>query len=111
MGPELQYTAEKPADPISLYVHLGADGDFGLYEDDGLTNAWQKGEFSLINLHWNDQSKVLTIGKRQGSFASMLPAREFDVFFVSEKAHSNFRDLPPKVVRYAGEAIDVRLSQ
>jgi alpha-D-xyloside xylohydrolase len=110
-GPELQDTAEKSADPISLYVHQGADGEFNLYEDDGLTNAWRKGEYSLIRFHWNDRSKVLSIGKRQGSFASMLPARVFEVFFVSEKAHSNVHEVSPKIVRYAGEAIDVRASQ
>jgi alpha-D-xyloside xylohydrolase len=111
LGPELQYTAEKPADPISLYVHQGADGDFSLYEDDGLTNAWERGEFSLIKLHWNDHAKVLSIGKRQGTFASMLPARVFNVCFVSEKTHSNVHEVSPKTVRYVGEAIDVRPSQ
>ena len=109
MGPELQYTAEKPADPISLYIYPGADGEFSLYEDDGLTNAWEKGEFSLIRLHWNDQSKVLTIGKRKGSFASMLPRRVFDVFFVPENKQPNALALSPKIARYAGDAIDVPL--
>jgi alpha-D-xyloside xylohydrolase len=111
LGPELQYTAEKPADPISLYVYPGADGEFSLYEDDGLTNAWEKGEFSLIPFHWNDHSKILTIGKRQGSFASMLRGRVFEAFFVSGKEHPNAGDLSPKIARYVGEAIDIRARQ
>jgi alpha-D-xyloside xylohydrolase len=111
LGPELQYTAEKAADPISLYVYPGADGDFNLYEDDGLTNAWQKGEFSLIDLHWNDHSKVLTIGKRQGSFASMLPNRGLEIFFISGEKQSQARNLPPQIARYNGDAIDIRPPQ
>ncbi len=42
-GPELQYTDEKPADPITLCVYAGADGAFTLYEDDGLTYGYEKG--------------------------------------------------------------------
>jgi alpha-D-xyloside xylohydrolase len=30
LGPELQYTGEKPADPITLYIYAGADGSFTL---------------------------------------------------------------------------------
>jgi len=108
LGPELQYTAEKPADPISLYVYQGADGDFSLYEDDGLTNAWEKGGFALIDLHWNDQSKVLTIGKRQGSFAGMLPHRTFKIFFINPDKPT---DPYPQTVYYTGDAIDIRLPQ
>ncbi len=107
-GPDLQYTAEKPANPISLDVYQGADGDFNLYEDDGLTNAWEKGGFSLIDLHWNDQSKVLTIAKRQGSFAGMLPQRTFNVFFVSrEKSAAP----SPQTLSYTGDVIDIHPPQ
>jgi alpha-glucosidase (family GH31 glycosyl hydrolase) len=35
VGPELEYTDEKPADPVTLYVYAGADGVFTLYDDDG----------------------------------------------------------------------------
>ncbi len=33
MGPFLQYSSEKPADPIELRIYRGADGKFTLYED------------------------------------------------------------------------------
>ena len=42
-GPELQYTQEKPADPVTLFVYAGADGKFDLYEDDGLTYGYERG--------------------------------------------------------------------
>jgi alpha-D-xyloside xylohydrolase len=108
LGPELQYTSEKPADPISLYVYQGADADFILYEDDGLTNAWEKGGFSLIDFHWNEGSRILTIAKRQGSFTGMLPHREFNIFILSPK---NPVDSSPQIVHYGGDATDVRPHQ
>ena len=35
MGPFLQYSSEKPADPIDLRIYRGADGKFTLFEDEG----------------------------------------------------------------------------
>ena len=48
-GPEIQYTSEKPADPLVLWVYAGADGDFTLYEDDGLTYGYEKGASARIH--------------------------------------------------------------
>ncbi|MBN1608020.1 MAG: DUF4968 domain-containing protein, partial [Polyangiaceae bacterium] len=63
-GPELQYTDEKPADPIVLWVYAGADGQFSLYEDDGVTYGYEKGAFARIPIRWNDGARTLSIGKR-----------------------------------------------
>ncbi len=35
-GPEIQFTTEKPADPIRLFIYTGADGSFTLYEDENI---------------------------------------------------------------------------
>ena len=43
MGPDLQYAAEKPADPIELRVYRGADGAFTLYEDENDGYNYEKG--------------------------------------------------------------------
>ena len=34
-GPEIQYSDEKPASEITLYVYAGRNGEFQLYEDEG----------------------------------------------------------------------------
>jgi alpha-D-xyloside xylohydrolase len=84
LGPELQYTGEKSADPITLLIYTGADAEFSLYEDDGVTNAYEKGEFSRIPMHWDQDARKLTVGKRVGSFAGMLKDRTFNVVFISQ---------------------------
>jgi alpha-D-xyloside xylohydrolase len=38
----------------SVSVYPGANGDFTLYNDDGTTYAYEKGDHSITNLHWND---------------------------------------------------------
>ena len=83
VGPQLQYTSEKPADPITLTVYTGANGDFRLYEDDGATYGYERGAFSRIPIRWDDATKTLTIGARMGTFTGMLATRTFRVVLVS----------------------------
>jgi alpha-D-xyloside xylohydrolase len=108
-GPDLQYTAEKAADPITLYVYAGADGAFTLYEDQGLTYDYQKGAFTEIALRWTDASRTLSIGARQGSFPEMLASRTFQVVLVSASKAVGFSFSPTadKTVTYTGAAVDV----
>jgi alpha-D-xyloside xylohydrolase len=109
MGPRVQYTSQKAADPIEIRVYPGADGDFTLYEDDGETYNYEKGAYSTIPMHWSEANKTLTLGERQGSFSGMLQSRVFNVIWVSE-GHGN--GLGPteaidKAVQYDGHAVTV----
>jgi alpha-D-xyloside xylohydrolase len=110
-GPELQWTGEKPADPVTLFVYAGADGAFTLYEDDGLTYDYEKGAFSRIPLRWNDATGTLTIGKREGSFPGMLAQRTFEVVLVAKgkPVGFSFEPKPDRTVRYDGAEAEVEL--
>jgi alpha-D-xyloside xylohydrolase len=109
-GPELHYIGEKPADPITLCVYAGADGTFTLYEDDGVTYGYERGEFTRIPLHWDDATKTLTIGKRQGKFPGTLNQRTFNVVLVTKNkpVGFSFTPEPDKSVRYQGKAVKVK---
>ncbi|HUJ08609.1 MAG TPA: TIM-barrel domain-containing protein [Verrucomicrobiae bacterium] len=101
LGPDLQYTDEKPADPITLHVYPGANGAFTLYEDDGLTYRYERGGFTRIPIRWEDATRTLTIGERQGSFRGMLKRRTFEIAVVPEKT--------TQTIHYRGNAVEVRL--
>ena len=73
-GPLEQYTSEKPNDPITLAVYPGADGRFTLYEDDGVTFNFQKGEFMKLRCEWNDRERRLSLRLEPGS-RMMPPAK------------------------------------
>jgi alpha-D-xyloside xylohydrolase len=110
-GPEMQYVAEKPSDPITLYIYAGADGQFTLYEDQGTTFAYEKGAFSQIPLQWNDKTSTLLIGRQTGAFDGMLRHRTFQVVLVS-KAHPvgfSFKPTPLRSVHYTGAEIRLKL--
>jgi alpha-D-xyloside xylohydrolase len=110
-GPELQYIAEKPSDPNTLYVYAGADGSFTLYEDQGLTYDYEKGAFSEIPVEWNDATQTLKIGERKGSFEGMLLRRKFEIVLVSKDAPVGFSFAPKPVrtVEYEGAAVSLKL--
>ena len=111
-GPDLLYTGEKPADPITLYVYAGADGTFTLYEDDGLTYGYERGAFTRIRIQWKDAAKILTIGKHEGSFPGMLARRTFEVVLVSKAKPVGFSFEPraDQVARYRGAKVELLLT-
>lgn len=110
MGPFLQYSNEKPADPIELRVYRGADGQFTLYEDEGDNYNYEKGECITIPISWNQAKNTLEIGKRAGGFAGMLNDRTFNIVWVSAN-HGGGVDItakPDVAVHYSGTAIKIR---
>lgn len=111
MGPDVEYAAEKPADPIELRVYAGADGRFTFYEDEGDNYNYEKGVHATIPLIWNDAQQTLTIGERQGDFPGMLDVRTFNVVLVGANHGTGINQAPQpdKVVKYTGEPVSVRL--
>jgi alpha-D-xyloside xylohydrolase len=110
-GPEIAYTDEKPADPIVLWVYAGADGEFTLYEDDGVTYGYEKGAFARIPIRWNEAARTLFIAKREGSYPGMQKQRTFEVVLVSKAKPVGFSFAPKadKTIRYDGAPIELKL--
>ena len=82
IGPDVQYASEKPWDGLQIRIYTGADGHFTLYEDEGDGYAYEKGAFSTIGFHWDDEAGKLTIGPRKGAFPGMLEERDIRVVLV-----------------------------
>ena len=45
---------------VKVRVYAGASGDFTLYQDDGKTYAYEKGDSSITHLHWDDVAHKLS---------------------------------------------------
>jgi alpha-D-xyloside xylohydrolase len=109
MGPEVEYVAQKPADPIELRIYTGANGDFALYEDEGDSYDYEKGVYAVIPIHWDDAAHTLTIAARKGSFPGMLQHRTFHIVFVGENhgVGINETSKPYKSIEYSGSQITI----
>jgi len=58
---------------VKVRVYAGASGDFILYQDDGKTYAYEKGDSSITHLHWDDVAHKLS---HQGAPAWTGPDEE-----------------------------------
>ena len=110
-GPMMQYTTEKPSDPVDLRIYPGADGDFSLYEDENDGYNYGKGVYSVIPIHWSDKEKIITIGRREGEFQGMLQKRTFNVVLLSPSIPDGFQVAPviEKTIRYSGSLISIQI--
>jgi len=110
MGPFLQYSSEKPADPIELRLYRGADGQFTLYEDEGDNYNYEKGKHATIPISWKEAKQTLEIGKRTGSFPGMLKERTFNIVWVSANhgAGIPITEKPDVIVHYKGSAMKIQ---
>lgn len=111
-GPEIEYTTEKPADIITLYVYGGKDGHFELYEDENTNYNYEDGEYLKIPITYNDKTKTLTLGDQEGKgFEGMLEQRTFNVVFVSanQPQKLEFDKQTKHTIRYSGESKSIKL--
>ncbi len=84
-GPVKQYSDEDIDQPLSVVVYPGANGAFTLYEDDGRSFNYRRGEWMGIDMRWQDAQNRLSLQLAPGS--RMLPPlrREIDVRLAGEK--------------------------
>ncbi len=110
MGPEEEYTGEYPDAPIELRIYPGNDGDASLYADDGLTYAYEKGQYAWLPMHWDDASRELTLGARQGQFPGLQQDRQFLVTVVGpSRGIGEAETRGGRRVNYSGVAVHTRL--
>jgi alpha-D-xyloside xylohydrolase len=108
-GPELQYTSEKPAETINLFVYTGKDASFTLYEDEKLNYNYEKGSFTNIPISYNETKKLLTIGERTGTFTGMLTNRTFKIIWVSKDDSKplQFEQPASAISSYTGKPVHI----
>ena len=110
-GPEMEWSDEKPAELINLYIYAGQDGSFQLYEDEGTNYNYEKGKYATIDITYDDATRTVSFGARKGQFAGMLKNRRFNVVLVTKDAPRALDLASPegKIVSYTGKATTISL--
>ncbi len=106
----LQSTAGSSQAPLTIAVYAGADGAFTLYDDEGTNYNYEKGSYAEIPLSWDDDTRTLTIGRRNGEFAGMPRSMNINVVLV-DKTHPVAEAITAggKSVAYDGSEVKVTL--
>ncbi|WP_300704849.1 TIM-barrel domain-containing protein [Bacteroides sp.] len=81
--------------PVDIHIYKGTSGTFDLYEDDGVTLNYEKGEYNLIRFTWDDVNDVLTISEPHKGI-SQTQVRHFHIHCLGEKGDSVSRKIAYK---------------
>jgi alpha-glucosidase (family GH31 glycosyl hydrolase) len=76
------YSNARPLDPLILNVYGSGQGGFDLYEDDGVSLAYDKGEYAVTALRYTTDGNGLhhlVIGPTQGAYQGQLPVRAYEL--------------------------------
>jgi alpha-glucosidase/alpha-D-xyloside xylohydrolase len=100
LDPVRQYAGEEVSDPMTVQIYPGADGTFTLYDDDGVSFGYQRGDWMGIDMRWIDRQRTLELRLTNGSrFRS--PARQMRVRLVGS---TTVRDLT-----FGGTPVSIQL--
>jgi alpha-glucosidase/alpha-D-xyloside xylohydrolase len=102
LGPVKQYVDDPVEGPLTLVVYPGANGTFTLYEDDGKTFDYRRGDWMRIEMTWNDAARRLSIRLSPGSRMRPPAQRRIEVRIAGETTS-------PRQILFAGKPLDVRL--
>jgi alpha-D-xyloside xylohydrolase len=110
-GPAMQSTAEKTSGALTLNVYTGADGSFALYEDDGTSRQYLNGAFSRIPIAYDEQTKTLVIGNREGSYPGMASRRTINVrwFKAGQPRPFTLDGKADMKVVYTGQSVSLKM--
>ncbi|SHN26470.1 TIM-barrel domain-containing protein [Gracilibacillus kekensis] len=104
IGPAIQYTSEETNAPLEIHIYRGEDGSFLLYDDEGDTYNYEKGDYATIALHWYDQNNCLVMEDRQGKFSGMKTSMEFVITIIDGQRS----ELCTKREKYIGEQLTIQ---
>jgi alpha-glucosidase (family GH31 glycosyl hydrolase) len=91
IGPARQYVSQPVDKPLTVRVYPGADGQFALYEDDGASFAYERGQFLRLDMQWNDRSRQLKLALAPGSRMFGPAVREIEVEMATGGGKKNVR--------------------
>ena len=106
-GEVVQSTATPQVD-LTVYVMAGSDGSFTLYEDEGTDMGYQDSEATRITMTWDDASRTLSIGQREGSYPGMAESRSITAVLVDGAGAPVFERMAGKTITYDGAPVRVQ---
>ncbi|HCO67014.1 MAG TPA: alpha-xylosidase, partial [Dysgonomonas sp.] len=104
MGEDIQHTKQIQKD-ITLKIYAGSNGEFTLYEDEGVNYNYENGAYSMIKIRYDDNAKALTIGSREGGFEGMPQNRNFRIEWITKDGKKE----PVNTIAYSGNEVTVNL--
>jgi alpha-glucosidase len=112
MQPVVQSTSEKPSGDLLLRVYPGEDCRGALYEDNGHTFAYQRGEFLRVNYSCRVSPSLIAINTstKKSGFQPWWNAAQLTVYAITQPKEVRVADTVIRDWRYDPDARAVRFS-
>jgi len=98
LDPVRQYVDEPVTEPMTVRIYPGTDASFSLYDDDGVSMDFLKGDASWTSMTWDNALQRLTIEPGKGKPVK----RKFKIYNVEDPKNE-------KIIEYQGRRIYVDL--
>lgn len=99
-APEMDYSDQRPTDPLTLDIFAGKPASFRLYEDDGISLAFRKDEYAWTQFGYEPSAAgehTITIGETQGRYQDQPEKRAYRI-----RVHGLLR---PAVIRLGSQEL------
>jgi alpha-glucosidase/alpha-D-xyloside xylohydrolase len=103
--PIRQYTSQPVTSPTTLRIYPGADGEFTLYDDDGISQQYLRGHATWIRLTWDDRARTLTLQPGAPAGLTSQPVRRR--FILRDMT----RPAAAKTILYNGQPVKIAFSK
>src|SRR5207237_4503963 len=101
LGPVKQYADEPSDEPTALIVYPGTDGTSVLYDDDGTSFSYRRGEFMRLVMSWNDAQRKLTLRLAPNTKVIGSASKRFRVRVAGSTAE--------KVLLFTGKSVEISM--
>lgn len=105
MGNDIQTTKEAQTD-LTIKVYTGKNGEFTLYEDEGVNYNYENGAYSTIKFSYDDASQQLTVDDVKGEYTGMAKDRIFKIEWITKGKKNTISE-----VKYSGKKLSVKRAE
>ncbi|HLX96084.1 MAG TPA: TIM-barrel domain-containing protein [Verrucomicrobiae bacterium] len=102
LGPVIQHTGQLPGGPLELQIYPGRDATFTLFEDDGETTDYLKGQVRRTTFTWRDKTGRL-IWQSEGPYAGRDVFQSLHVVLFDPR-----KKIETQCILNAGGTLDLR---
>ena len=105
MGNDIQTTKQNQTD-LTIKVYTGKNGEFTLYEDEGVNYNYENGAYSTIKFSYDDASQQLTVDDVKGEYTGMAKDRIFKIEWITKGKKNTISE-----VKYSGKKLSVKRAE
>ena len=88
-------------------MYAGKNGSFSLYEDNGITYAYEEGNYHKTYFKYQDDNEILFINPSENNFPEMFIDRIFTIKYITPE---NPQGIITEVI-YNGKPLQIHLSR